>query len=127
MSNTLTQRIRVRCESFFVPERSKQKESLYYFGYRIRITNEGTEPAQLISRHWIITNGLGQVEEVRGPGVVGEQPRLGPQETFEYTSACPLHTSYGTMRGSYRMVRDDGSNFHVDIASFEMIVPALSN
>lgn len=127
MSNTLTQQIRVRCESYFVPERSKQKDDLYYFGYRIRITNEGTEPAQLISRHWIITDGLGQVEEVRGPGVVGEQPRLDPGETFEYTSACPLPTRYGNMRGEYRMVKDDGSTFHADIAPFEMIVPSISN
>jgi ApaG protein len=127
MSNTLTHSIRVRCESFFVPERSKQNECLYYFGYRIRITNEGTEPGQLISRHWIITDGVGPVEEVRGPGVVGEQPRLGPGELFEYTSACPLHTGYGTMHGSYRMARDDGSTFHVDIAPFELIVPAMSN
>ncbi len=127
MSNTLTQQIRVRCESYFVPERSKQKEDLYYFGYRIQITNEGTEPAQLISRHWLITDGLGQIEEVRGPGVVGEQPRLDPGETFEYTSACPLRTRYGNMRGEYRMVKDNGSTFHADIAPFEMIVPSISN
>ncbi|GMV94594.1 MAG: Co2+/Mg2+ efflux protein ApaG [Candidatus Hydrogenedentes bacterium] len=127
MSNTLTQRIRVRCESYFVPERSSQNENLYYFGYRIRITNEGMEPVQLISRHWTITDGLGKVEEVRGPGVVGQQPRLDAGETFEYTSACPLHTSYGTMQGRYRMARDDGSTFHAEITPFEMIVPAVLN
>jgi ApaG protein len=127
MSNTLTQRIRVRCESFFVPERSDQKESLYYFGYRIHITNEGAEPVKLISRHWTITDGLGQIEEVRGPGVVGRQPRLETGESFEYMSACPLHTSYGMMHGQYRLLRDDGSTFHADIAAFEMIVPAVLN
>ena len=127
MSNTLTQSIRIRTESFFVPERSKQKENVYYFGYHIRITNEGAEPAQLVSRHWIITDGLGQVEEVRGPGVVGEQPRLDPGETFEYTSACPLRTRCGSMRGTYRMVRDDGTAFFADIGPFELIMPATSN
>jgi len=127
MSNILTQRIRVRCESFFVPERSNLQEDIYYFGYRIRITNEGTEPAQLISRHWIITDGIGQVEEVRGPGVVGEQPRLDPGEMFEYTSACPLRTRCGSMRGTYRMVKDDGTTFKADIAPFGMVVPYISN
>lgn len=127
MSDTLTRSIRVRTETFFVPERSNQKDNLYHFGYRIRITNEGAEPAQLIGRHWIITNGLGEVEEVRGPGVVGEQPRLKPGETFEYTSSCPLHTRCGNMRGTYRMVREDGSSFHAEVGPFEFFVPSMSN
>ena len=127
MSEATTNAILVRTQSFFVDERSKPEEGQYLFAYRIRIVNEGEQPAKLISRHWIITDGLGRVEEVRGPGVVGEQPRLAPGESFEYTSACPLPTQFGTMRGRYTMERDDGTTFDAEIAPFDLFVPALAN
>ena len=126
-SDTLTEQIRVRTESFFVPEESDQRSGYYHFGYRIRITNEGDAPARLISRHWNITDGLGRVEEVKGLGVVGRQPRLAPGETHEYQSCCPLYTRYGTMQGTYHMRRDDGSMFDVAIGEFNLWQAALSN
>lgn len=127
MSDTLTEQIRVQTESFFVPEESDQRSGYYHFGYRIRITNLGTKPARLISRHWIITDGLGRVEEVKGLGVVGRQPRLDPGQTHEYESCCPLYTRTGTMRGTYHMRRDDGSMFDVEIGEFTLWHPAVSN
>ncbi|MBX7257641.1 MAG: Co2+/Mg2+ efflux protein ApaG [Candidatus Hydrogenedentes bacterium] len=126
-SDTITHRIRVQTESFYVPERSDPRNLLYFFAYRIRITNEGADPVQLISRHWIITDGHGQVEEVRGAGVVGEQPRLAPGETFEYTSACPLHTRFGTMQGTYHMIRDNRVAFEAEIGQFNLLHPAVLN
>ncbi len=99
----------------------------YVFAYSIRIENEGSAPAQLRSRHWIITDATGKVEEVRGPGVVGEQPRLGPGEHFEYTSGCVLSTPRGEMRGTYQMQRADGSTFDAAIATFELAMPYTLN
>lgn len=126
-SNTLTEQIRVETESFFVPEESDQRSGYYHFGYKIRITNEGGAPARLISRHWIITDALGRVEEVKGLGVVGRQPRLEPGQSHEYQSCCPLYTRYGTMVGTYHFRRDDGSMFDVQIGEFNLWQPALSN
>lgn len=126
-SNTLTDSIRVQTKSFYVPERSNPTEREFFFAYRIRITNEGSEPAQLITRHWVIVNGVGQIEEVRGPGVVGEQPRLEPGGVFIYTSACPLPTEWGTMRGEYHMIRDDGTPFDVEIGRFLLLSTSLRN
>jgi len=126
-SDTLTHDIRVQTESFYVPERSDPRNLKYFFAYRIRITNEGSVPVRLVSRHWIITDGYGQVEEVQGAGVVGEQPRLAPGETFEYTSACPLSTRFGTMRGTYQMVRDDALSFDAQIGQFNLLHPAVMN
>lgn len=126
-SDTLTEAIRVRTESFFVPEESDQRSGYYHFGYRIRITNEGDAPARLISRHWIISDGLGRIEEVKGLGVVGKQPRLEPGQTHEYQSCCPLYTRFGTMRGTYHLRRDDGSMFDVDVGEFTFWQVALSN
>ena len=126
-SDTLTEQIRVQTESFFVPENSKQRAGYYHFAYRIRITNTGLAPATLISRHWIITDGLGRVEEVKGLGVVGKQPRLEPGEQFEYESCCPLYTRSGTMEGTYHMRRDDGEMFDAEIGAFTLWQPALSN
>jgi ApaG protein len=102
----------------FLPEQSSPDEGLYSFAYTITITNTGEVPAQLISRHWIITNALGQVEEVKGLGVVGHQPLLKPGEAFEYTSGCRLRTNTGTMQGSYFCVADDGERFEADIPMF---------
>ncbi len=133
MSATATQSdvrshgIRVQTESVFVGDQSDPRNHLYVFAYRITITNEGARPATLMSRHWVITDGIGQVDEVRGPGVVGEHPRLAPGESFEYTSGCPLRTRIGTMRGEYRMVEDDGSAFEAKIGPFALLHKAILN
>jgi ApaG protein len=107
----------------FLSEQSDPDNDRYLFAYTIRIVNSGQEAAQLISRHWIITDANQHVEEVRGPGVVGEQPRLAPGETFEYTSGCPLPTPFGSMRGSYQCVAEDGTAFEVPIPEFLLSVP----
>ena len=95
----------------------------FFFAYKISIKNTGSSPAQLISRHWIITDALGHVEEVRGPGVVGLQPKITPGQAFEYDSACPLKTSSGTMKGFYQFVDESGENFEVEIPEFYLIAP----
>ena len=97
------------------------------FAYTVRIDNEGAETAQLRSRHWIITDGDGRVEEVRGPGVVGQQPLLKPGEHFEYTSGCVLQTPRGQMHGTYQMVRDGGATFDATIAPFDLALPYSLN
>lgn len=107
----------------FLPEQSDPDNDKYLFAYTIRIVNSGQTAAQLISRHWVITDANQHVEEVRGPGVVGEQPRLAPGEAFEYTSGCPLATSFGSMRGSYQCVAEDGTSFEVPIPEFLLSVP----
>jgi ApaG protein len=122
-----TRGIRVEVESTFVPERSDPAEKRWFFAYKIRISNEGSETVQLISRHWIITDGDGDAEEVRGPGVVGKQPTLKPGDSFEYTSACPLGTSFGTMHGTYQMVTENGEQFDVQIAPFALAEPYAIN
>jgi len=122
-SDAITSGIRVRVRSFYVPERSAPHDDLYYFAYEIRIANEGTSPARLVTRHWIILDAEERVEEVRGPGVVGHTPRLEPGESFEYKSACPLPTPGGSMRGTYQMVRDDGERFDAEIAPFTLELP----
>ena len=127
MSDTTTRGIRVQVESFYDEDRSSPQESYYFFAYQVRISNEGEQRAQLISREWIITDANGEVQRVQGPGVVGEQPVLGPGEDFEYTSFCPLATPVGTMHGSYRMVRHDGSSFEAEIAPFSLAVPNAVN
>ncbi len=127
MSNTLTRGVRVQVRSSYVPERSSPPDGQYFFTYRVRISNEGSETVQLVSREWIITDAEGAVEKVRGPGVVGEQPVLGPGESFEYTSFCPLKTRIGSMHGSYRMVTADGESFDAVIAPFSLAVPTALN
>ncbi|NJN64937.1 MAG: Co2+/Mg2+ efflux protein ApaG [Acidobacteria bacterium] len=126
-SDTITHGVRVYARSFYVPDRSVPSRNHYYFGYKIRISNEGQEPVQLVSRHWVITDATGHVEQVRGPGVVGETPRLEPGEAFEYQSACPLRTASGAMRGSYRMQRDDGHSFEAEIGDFTLEMPHSLN
>ena len=127
MSDTTTNGIRVQVSSQFLPDRSSPKEEQYVFAYHITITNVGTDIAQLISRHWIITNADGETEEVQGPGVVGEQPLLKPGEHFEYTSFCHMKTNVGTMHGSYTMVTPDGEAFQARIAPFTLAVPFALN
>lgn len=118
-----TQGIRVSVESRYLPRQSSPAEGLYAFAYTVVIANEGDRPARLLARHWIITDANGRVEEVEGPGVVGETPHLSPGQSFEYTSWCPLTTPRGTMHGSYRMVRDDGETFDAQIAPFVLAAP----
>jgi ApaG protein len=113
----------VRVHAHYLPDPSDPEDGQYLFAYTIRVENTGELAAQLISRHWIITDGNGRVEEVRGPGVVGEQPRLAPGEAFEYTSGCPLPTPFGTMRGTYHCVASDGVKFEVPIPEFVLSVP----
>ena len=102
----------------FLPEQSAPEQGIWSFAYTITITNAGEIPAQLISRHWIIINELGEIEEVKGLGVVGHQPLLKPGESFEYTSGCRLRTASGSMKGSYFCVAEDGERFEVDIPEF---------
>lgn len=108
----------VQVEPRYLPEQSSPAQGLWSFAYTITISNTGDVPAQLISRHWIITNELGEVEEVKGLGVVGQQPLLRPGESFEYTSGCRLRTASGTMRGSYFCVAEDAERFEVDVPLF---------
>ena len=117
--------IRVTARSAFLPEQSDDQAERYVFAYTIRITNEGAASAQLISRHWIITDAANQVQEVRGLGVIGEQPVLRPGESFEYSSGSSLPTSVGTMRGTYQMVAEDGTQFDAEIPPFTLSVPRV--
>ena len=127
MSTALTDGILVEVESAFQPERSEPRSRRWLFSYTITIRNEGSEPARLRARHWLITDATGHVEEVEGEGVVGQQPRLEPGEAFQYTSYCVLGTTHGSMAGEYRMVRDDGAAFDAAIAPFPLRIPALVN
>ncbi len=120
-SETVTEGIRVQVRARPCPERSNPAGGQWFFLYTIRIRNETEISVQLTDRHWIIVDGSGRTEEVKGEGVVGEQPVLRPGEGFEYTSGCPLTTPFGSMTGSYRMQREDGSEFRAEIAIFELI------
>jgi ApaG protein len=117
--------VSVSSQTQYVPEQSDEQSSRYVFAYTITIRNVGSVPAQLISRHWIITDARSQVQEVRGLGVVGAQPLLKPGESFEYTSGTAIATSVGTMRGSYQMVAEDGTRFDASIPEFTLSVPRV--
>jgi ApaG protein len=110
----------VEVDPRYLPEQSAPDQGVWSFAYTITIRNTGEVPAQLISRHWIITNELAQVEEVKGLGVIGQQPLLKPGESFEYTSGCRLRTPSGTMQGSYFCVAEDGERFEVDVPQFAL-------
>lgn len=125
MPNASQYRIEITPVPQFLPEQSNPDEDRYLFAYTITIRNVGELPAQLISRHWIITDANDEIQEVRGLGVVGEQPLLKPGEAFEYTSGCALATPVGTMKGSYQMVGEDGSPFEVTIPEFVLAVPRI--
>ena len=118
MSDAVTNSIRVEVMSRHSPENSRPQQGEWVFQYTVRITNQGSETVQLLSRHWVITDAADHVEEVNGLGVVGEQPVLSPGESFKYSSWCPLKTPTGMMRGTYQMVRSDGSQFDIAIAPF---------
>ncbi|MGD0679077.1 MAG: Co2+/Mg2+ efflux protein ApaG [Polyangiaceae bacterium] len=126
-STAVTYGIRVIVRCRYVPELSLPMAKRYVFAYSIRIANEGKRPAQLRNRHWIITDGLGKVEEVRGPGVVGKQPLLQPGEHFEYTSGCVLETPTGQMHGTYQMHCLDGQVFDAVVAPFVLAPPHSLN
>lgn len=127
MPKTSTQNIEVDVRSAFVPEKSNPEKAYYFFAYTIRITNLGGPPAKLLNRHWIITDGLGRVHEVKGEGVVGAQPYLAAGQTFEYTSYCPLPTPSGSMQGTYEMALDSGERFNARIPMFVLIDPNALN
>jgi ApaG protein len=119
-SVAVTRDIRVEVLARYSAENSRPFDDEWIFQYTVRITNEGAETVQLISRHWIITDGLDHVEEVQGPGVVGEQPVLAPGESFKYSSWCPLKTPTGMMHGTYQMIRSNGDPFEIEIAPFSL-------
>jgi len=117
--------VTVSSQTQYVAEQSDEQSGRFVFAYTITIRNQGSTPAQLISRHWIITDGRNQVQEVKGLGVVGAQPLLKPGESFEYTSGTAIATPVGTMRGSYQMVAEDGTQFDAPIPEFTLSVPRV--
>jgi ApaG protein len=127
MSNTTTDGIRITVKPAFWPERSQPGAGQFAFTYTVQITNVGQAPVQLMSRHWIITDGNGRVEEVKGEGVVGKKPTLEPGQGFEYTSWAMLSTPFGSMRGSYAMERPDGQTFEARIGEFALTMPNSLN
>jgi ApaG protein len=127
VSTATTEGFTVTVKSEYIPSQSSPTARRYVFAYTVRIENVGTETAQLKSRHWIITDGNGKVEEVRGPGVIGEQPVLRPGQHFEYTSGCVLETPRGSMEGTYQMTSEAGRKFDAKIARFDLALPYSLN
>lgn len=117
-SDVTTEGIRVRVAAQYLPERSNPDHMQHLFAYRVRIRNDGDQPATLRARRWVIIDADGDTEIVEGPGVVGEEPRLEPGDEHEYVSGCPLETSWGTMEGHFAMERDDGSTFKAEVGRF---------
>ena len=122
-SKTVTRGVRVEVTTEYDPTRSMPQQNRWFYLYTVEISNEGSETVQLVSRHWVITDATGHVEEVKGPGVVGETPVLEEGESFEYTSGCPLSTPYGSMHGTYQMVTQGGDCFDAQIAEFVLGEP----
>lgn len=120
---TTNYNIKVTAQAFYLEAQSDPDQERYVFAYTVVIQNEGSVAAKLLSRHWIITDANGKIEEVRGDGVVGEQPYLRPGEGFQYTSGAILETAVGSMRGSYQMIADDGVSFAADIPAFVLSIP----
>lgn len=127
MSEATTDGVRVAVRARYVEERSDPDENLWFFSYWIEIENVGEHRVQLISRHWVITDSNGHVEEVRGPGVIGEQPALSAGESFHYASHCPIPTQFGTMHGSFHMQREDGHSFDAEVVPFALALPNAIN
>lgn len=123
MSEAVTEGVRVKVEARYLPHQSVPATNRFVFAYTVTISNEGEETVKLQSRHWVITDGNGKVENVRGEGVVGEKPVLKPTESFKYTSGCILETTWGTMNGTYEMHREDGSTFDAEIGAFMLNTP----
>jgi ApaG protein len=126
-STAVTNGIRVEVQSQYLPQQSHPASERFVFAYRIRITNEGERPVQLLTRHWIVTHGDGHAEEVHGAGVVGEQPALAPGHAFEYTSGCILRTPRGNMKGTYEFVDEKGERIEAAIACFLLEMPFSLN
>jgi ApaG protein len=122
-SEAVTRNIRVRVKTQYDPSRSSPQQNQWFFLYTINIKNEGQETVKLISRHWVITDGMGKEEEVLGPGVIGKQPTLEPGQSFEYTSGCPLTTPFGSMHGTYQMINQGDEQFDIEIAPFALTEP----
>lgn len=125
MANVNRYECEVKVEATFIPEQSDVEHNRYVFTYHVTITNTGNVAAQLVSRHWVITEGDGQVQEVKGLGVVGEQPLLKPGAKFEYTSGTVINTPMGKMHGSYQMIAEDGVRFEADIPTFLLNMPRV--
>jgi ApaG protein len=123
ISEALTRSVRIKVQSEYSADQSAPAKNQWFFLYTVTISNEGLETVQLLTRHWIITDGTGHIEEVRGPGVVGKQPTIKPGESFEYTSGCPLSTPFGVMEGTYQMVTQSGDRFDAKIAPFTLSEP----
>lgn len=123
MMSDSTNKINVEIMPAYIADQSDPSNDHYVFAYTVTIRNEGNKPARLLTRHWIITDGDGQVQEVHGEGVIGEQPRLSPGEYFEYTSGTFMNTPVGTMHGSYQMITDSGETFDAEIPNFTLAVP----
>ena len=123
VSEAVTNSVRVEVMARHSPQNSRPRQGQWVFQYTVRITNQGAETVQLVSRRWLITDALEQTREVRGPGVVGEQPVLAPGDSFQYSSWCPLETPSGVMHGTYQMIRPDGSGFDIEIAPFALRAP----
>lgn len=119
-SDVVTNNVRVEVESRYCPQLSQPSEQEWFFHYHVRITNQGHERVKLLTRHWIVTDATGHLQEYKGDGVVGEQPVLAPGESFQYTSQCTIATSHGVMRGTYQMVTRSGEHFDVEIAPFAL-------
>ncbi len=125
MENSAPYNITVNVDTAYLESQSDIDEGRYVFAYTVTIQNEGDIPAKLLTRHWVITDSNGKTQEVRGEGVVGEQPHLKPGEGFQYTSGTMLETPVGTMHGSYQMVADDGTEFDAEIESFTLSAPRV--
>ena len=123
MSTAITEGIRVTVNAQYVSAQSSPSAKRYVFAYTVKISNEGTGTAQLKTRHWVITDAMGKVQEVRGKGVVGNQPVLAPGQSFEYTSGCPLTVPFGSMHGTYQMISDRKEQFDIEIAPFVLSEP----
>jgi len=123
MQKTETPEFQITAKVVYVPSESRPEQGYHFFAYKIAIKNIGNSAAQLMSRHWVITDARGHKEEVRGPGVVGLQPKIQPGQTFEYDSACPLHAATGSMHGRYYFVAENGESFSVEIPEFYLIAP----
>ncbi len=119
--------IRVEVETAYLPEQSEPDDARFVFAYTITIRNDGKQPAKLLTRHWLITDSNGKTQEVRGDGVVGEQPHLKPGQGFRYSSGAVLETPVGAMQGSYQMIADDGAHFEAPIAPFRLAMPGVLN
>lgn len=127
MSTCETQGVKIIARPSYLAEQSQPDQNRWVWSYRITIANESDDAVQLVDRHWLITDAGGEIEEIRGEGVVGQQPVLSPGQEFSYESYCPLGTDFGFMRGSYGVVKGDGTRFEAAIAPFVLLLPALLN